>query len=129
MLEVGEIILGARRNYWQGLHSMDLVNYVRPPYDDRHYAEGEDVDLMQYTGLLDKNGVEIYEGDIVRVQHPLDMSGDFRDTVGGVFWWKEEGGWYHGNSNGRPPKRMWQYCEIIGNVWEHPDLIKLKEGN
>ena len=79
--------------------------------------------LMQFTGLHDKNGKEIYEGDIVRINHPDDRTGDFTNAIGKVFWWEEEGGWYHGNNHGRPPKRMWEYVEVIGNIYEHPDLL------
>ena len=76
------------------------------------------------TGLHDRAGKEIWEGDIVRIQHPEDKGGDFGDTVGHVFWWGEEGAFYHGNSSGRPPKRMWEYCEVLGNVYENGDLLK-----
>ena len=81
-------------------------------------------ELMQYTGLKDCKGQEIYEGDIVRINHPQDSTGDFTNAIGSVFWWDEEGGWYHGNENGRPPKRMWKYVEVIGNIYEHPEPIR-----
>ncbi len=92
---------------------------------------------MQYTGLKDRRGAEIYEGDIVRIQHPhdkvvtdtgIELHGEFWDTLGRVFWWDHEGGWYHGHEsvkdgNGRPPKRMWEYVEVIGNNYENPELL------
>lgn len=84
-----------------------------------------DWELMQFTGLQDKNGKNIYEGDIVRIQHPHDVGGDFMNTLGRVFWY--EGAFYHGNQNGRPPKRMWEYCEVVGNVFENPELLKGEE--
>jgi len=74
--------------------------------------------LMQYTGLKDKNGVEIYEGDI------LDISGNLKGTItflNGAFVWLEledEGFWQH-------------LCEdyekmgkVIGNIYENPELFK-----
>lgn len=76
---------------------------------------------MQFTGLKDKNGKEIYEGDIVNIKHPYDKGGDFEDTNGRVFWY--ETGWAHSNQSGRPPKGMWEYCEIIGNIYENPELL------
>src|ERR1700730_5046590 len=54
-----------------------------------------DLEIMQFTGLKDAADREIYEGDIVRVSHPHDWTGDFRNTTCQVFWW--EGGWYHSN--------------------------------
>lgn len=84
-------------------------------------CSAENVDLMQFTGLLDKAGREIYEGDIVLINHPSDRTGDFTNARGEVFWWEEEGAWYHGNGNGRPPKRMWEYVEVVGNIYETPE--------
>jgi uncharacterized phage protein (TIGR01671 family) len=93
--------------------------------DDGHVgAKDEDFELMQFTGLTDKAGKETYEGDIVLITHPQDLTGDFTNAIGEVFWWDEEGAWYHGNNHGRPPKRMWKYVEIIGNVYEHPELLE-----
>ena len=79
--------------------------------------------LMQYTGLKDKNGVEIYEGDIVETVYNgevfagvvvYDLSEvDFKVTDG-----KEKYG------------RNFQYLtgndenEVLGNIYENPELLK-----
>jgi uncharacterized phage protein (TIGR01671 family) len=94
-----------------------------------HEELTDKVELMQFTGLFDKNGKEIYEGDIVMINHPQDASGDFTNKPGIVFYWDEEGAFYHGhisvkNGSTRPPKRMWEHCEIIGNKFENPELLK-----
>lgn len=83
--------------------------------------------LQQWTGLKDRTGRDIYEGDIVLINHPYDRTGDFTNARGEVFWWEEEGGWYHSNGNGRPPKRMWEYVEVVGNIYEHPELLNATE--
>ena len=68
--------------------------------------------LMQFTGSVDRNGKEIYEGDIVtdgvgkyKIVYDLKLAGYqpyciFRDE----------------------PEN---YCEVIGNIYENPDLVKL----
>lgn len=76
-------------------------------------------EIMQYTGLKDKDGKEIYEGDILRIGN---------DLVEEVKW-VEVGNWIgekqpmvgfisHGTIYKNSP------IEIIGNIYENPELIK-----
>lgn len=90
-------------------------------------SKWECYESVEYTGLKDCKGQEIYESDIVRINHPHDMTGDFTNAIGEVFWWNEEGGWYHGNGNGRPPKRMRKYAEVIGNIYENSELLQKQD--
>lgn len=95
--------------------------------------------LMQYTGLKDKNGVEIYEGDIVEITHPSSYhhseKSHFYITTDTSAWgfetnweyidgyetsthimdsiWDDEKGWIG-----------FRNIEVIGNIYENPDLLK-----
>jgi uncharacterized phage protein (TIGR01671 family) len=90
-------------------------------YIDDYYAEDQDnFILMQYTGLKDKNGKEIYEGDIWYDDnlHGIDFyDGSFAISVLDIF------------SFIRVAKASQIYFddkEIIGNIYENPKLIKNK---
>lgn len=71
----------------------------------------DNVKLMQFTGLTDKNGKEIYEGDIVR----------YRDGIYKVDWF--ENGFYLFRDVRAKFDIWWVDTEVIGNIYENPDLL------
>lgn len=102
-------------------------------YDDfgEYWRDFNDVNLMQSTGLKDKNGKEVFEGDIIR-------TGVFGCIVGfGEYTYFEDDdtqtteiGFYLSFLNVKPAtyapfdKYYWANCEVIGNIYENElDLI------
>lgn len=87
--------------------------------------EEVDCEVMQYTGLKDKNGKEIYEGDIIKYEVPCE-SGSFIDYIL-VKWGKVEFSFLKKTSNNKFYRTTYQglykYGEVIGNIYENPELL------
>ena len=89
-----------------------------------------DVELMQSTGLLDKNGKEIFESDIVKTTiffGRADESGGFyeyeKELIGIVK--QLEGAWVIDTEKGAV--YLWSDInenEVLGNIWENPKLLE-----
>lgn len=80
--------------------------------------------IVQYTGLKDKNGVEIYEGDILCHRRKVEEDWGIDKYVGKVIF---TDGRFHMSDHIMDEIKPTQYTidiEIIGNVYEHPELIK-----
>lgn len=86
-------------------------------YDNRTF--------MQFTGLTDKNGKEIYEGDIVEAAFPHDGAYEIRIApIGGVELWRGGSPLGAYNDASDPLNLDWRNLKVIGNIYENEDLLK-----
>lgn len=85
--------------------------------DDAELQLADSYELMQYTGLKDKNGREIYEGDVVKNEYGkvMEVQYDPRSAAFGV------GDYYFGTiGSGKT-------LEVIGNIFDNPELLEGKQ--
>lgn len=102
-----------------GLFDLDGGIYL----DDDNTFSVDECPIMQFTGVLDKNGKEIYEGDILAGLSGIGMRNgenqvvSFQDGVFGI----NGMGFNEGSS-----EYNWttETIEVIGNIYETPELLK-----
>ena len=75
--------------------------------------------FIQYTGLKDKNGVEIYEGDILSIMYNAYFK-NFKYQS--VVSWNNKSLQYNGLED--VIKLGINICEVIGNIYENKDLLE-----
>jgi uncharacterized phage protein (TIGR01671 family) len=73
---------------------------------------------MQYTGLKDKNGVEIYEGDVVEVASFNPSRYEVVFNRGGFCMRRSKASLYY------PDGKYLEDGEVIGNIYQNPELLK-----
>ena len=85
-----------------------------PPSCDVDSYEVISETVGQYTGLTDKNGKKIFEGDILK----------FGDFVYSVEWKEDRLGYGYAERADRMLEQDGGHCTIIGNVHDNPDFLK-----
>jgi uncharacterized phage protein (TIGR01671 family) len=148
------------KSRWVREYDYQLEDQEDPAYEEEYgedsgWLDGDvasDLDLVngglatdlyvweQFTGLKDKNGKEIYEGDIVNITAVVETDDSdmacIIDTNSIVCWDKEHARW---DVNDEPESKDWDYrrrryfvfvdsedrenVEVIGNIHENPELL------
>ena len=105
----------------EGLLTKDIKGHIRIQYNPRNFSVVVNPETVgQFTGMTDKNGTKIFEGDIVKEKHKV------HERIYSIFWRNDC------FSMSAQTKHISYYldeivsshCEVIGNVFENKELLK-----
>ena len=96
---------------WQGASMTQIYPKDKP--EEFEHTNGSRWVWLQFTGLLDKNGKEIYEGDIISTYQRKD--GTWQRPKEVKYYLKKRTSGFNLGTNSNPT--------IIGNIYENPELL------
>ena len=98
-----------------------VVTFNNPYFAQTKFEFGDgDYTLMQSTELKDKNGREIYEGDILEIKHLMGCETGELIFKYGAFLFDDGGYSYLGDHLANS-----EYIKVIGNIYENPELLEV----
>ena len=110
-----------KKTWWFQDGSVEELELNDAVMNDYITAYPDEIELMQTTGLCDKAGTEVFEGDILRHQIQTDYTF--------VVKYDKDNGRWCGEGLSRTyridiTKDFLQYYKVIGNIYENPELLE-----
>ena len=113
------------KEYRSDIKVSDLVVDIDGVPSTIYNDEGDRFDIEQYTGLKDKNGKEIYEGDIIREKWFDEDARRGENRVGKCEYFTDGFVcWFVGGRFIQLGMLVSSHIEVIGNIHENPELLE-----
>lgn len=114
---------------WKMIPAEDLAFEKYEPLVDLLRSDPETEIFMQYTGLKDKNGEEIYQGDIL---YSGTTTLKKKRLLYEVYYFApifniRSVGNRKSQTVTSTSKYFWRRCEVVGNIYEHPHLLNSEQ--
>lgn len=104
---------------WFNVDSLGEIGLNDAVMNDYITVSPDEIKLMQSTGLKDKNGKEIFEGDIVSIDtDEFDLL--FVKYESGIYWLMDDEECVEHLSD------YYKYVSIVGNIYENPELLEVE---
>ena len=107
---------------WNGVNGSIYFQVKKGRSETMEYALVHPRTVGQFTGLFDKNGKEIYEGDVLMFQISVKRVVGYEDSHRACFSLLDQH-LHYSSSFGSGTYESF-YCEVIGNIHDNPELLK-----
>ena len=121
--ELGRMML--IKNMWFQDDKVEELELNDTVMNDFITAYPDEIELMQSTGLKDKNGKEIFEGDILDYKGRKALVRWHGSYASFIYRFVDE--LQNRNTEWKPLYLAYMKCEIIGNIYDNPELLEDKE--